>query len=207
LDFGTDGLRIVALDESHTGGVNGLLKKDGSFVEYAKMQVPIKDTARLIKLLKMIDGVADLVVEGDTFKMIGDKYESVIMMPSKDSLKCPIPANELPKLGYDKGFEIDGSVLENAKKTFKHLEAKNVVASVKDGMFRIQVGDGTNDKGSIKVEVNYEDASAVYGITLMDFIKVIKGTVEIAFKDDSPMVITSEDENSRVLWMVSPILS
>ena len=47
LDFGHDGLRIVAFDESHTGGVNGLMYKDGNFQDYAEMQVPIKDTQSL----------------------------------------------------------------------------------------------------------------------------------------------------------------
>ena len=61
LDFGSDGLRIVAFDESHTGGVNAVLFKDGNFQDYTEMQVPIKDTAKLIRLLKMIDGEAELL--------------------------------------------------------------------------------------------------------------------------------------------------
>jgi hypothetical protein len=97
LNFGPDGLSVVALDESHTGGVNGLLKKDGNFVDYTEMQVPIRDTARLIKLLKMIDGVAELSVEGNVFRIIGDNYEGEIIMAKKDRLKCPIPMEKMAK--------------------------------------------------------------------------------------------------------------
>jgi hypothetical protein len=80
------------------------------------------------------------------------------------------------------------------------------VASVKDGIFIIRIGNGINDIGIMKSEVDYEDASAVYGSTLMDFVKAIKGTVKVAFKDDSPMMIVSEDKNSRIQWLASPIL-
>jgi hypothetical protein len=186
LDFGPEGLSIVALDESHTGGVNGLLKKEGNFVDYAEMQVPIKDTARLIKLLRMIDGEAELSVEGDVFRIIGENYEGEIIMAKKDRLKCPIPMEKWPNLGYDKSFEIDGSVLQNAKKTFGYLEVKEIVAGVKDGIFIIRIGNGINDIGIIKSEVDYEDASAVYGSTLMDFVKAIKGTVKVAFRTIRP---------------------
>jgi hypothetical protein len=127
-------------------------------------------------------------------------------MAKKDRLKCPIPMEKWPNLGYDKSFEIDRSVLQNAKKTFGYLEVEEIVASVKDGMFTIRIGNGINDIGIIKSEVDYEDASAVYSSTLMDFIRVIRGPVKIAFKNDSPMMIIGQDENSRIQWLVSPVL-
>jgi hypothetical protein len=207
LVFGPDGLRIVALDESHTGGVNGLLHKEGNFQDYAEMQVPIKDTARLIKLLRMIEGDAELVVEGNTFKIIGDNFEGAINLAKKEDLKCKFSAEEWPKFGYHGSFEVDGSILENAKKVANNLGTeKMTVAAVKDGLFTIQIGEGTTDKGIAKAKVEYENVSAVYSETLLDFAKVVKGTVRIAFKDDYPMTITSEDENSIIQWMVAPVL-
>lgn len=206
LDFGSDGLRIIAFDESHTGGVNGLLYKDGNFQDYTEMQVPIKDTARLIKLLKMIDGEAELVVEGDAFHIIGDDFEGTIRMAQEANLKCPIPAEKWPKLGYERGFEIDGSILATAKNTAGNLGSKKITATVKEGLLTIQVGEGITDMGITKAKVDYENVAAEYSETLLDFAKVIKGKVRIAFKDNQPMVIISEDENSIVEWMIAPVL-
>ena len=206
LDFGHDGLRIVAFDESHTGGVNGLMYKDGNFQDYAEMQVPIKDTAKLIRLLKMIDGEAELLIKDDAFHIIGDNFEGTIGMAKIENLKCPIPAEKWPRLGYERGFEIDGSILANVKKTAGNLGCKDITAAVKDGLFTIRIGEGTSDMGIIKVRVKYGDVAAVYSQTMLDFAQAIKGKVRIAFKDDSPMVITSEDENSIVEWMIAPVL-
>jgi hypothetical protein len=206
LDFGSDGLRIVAFDESHTGGVNGLMYKDGNFQDYAEIQVPIKDTAKLIRLLKMIDGEAELLIKDDAFRIIGDNFEGAIGMAKNEKLKCPIPAEKWPKLGYERGFEIDGSILANVKKTAGNLGSNKITATVKDGLFTIQVGEGTANMGIIKAKVKYGDVAAFYSETLLEFAKVIKGKVRIAFKDDSPMVITSEDENSIVEWMLAPVL-
>lgn len=206
LDFGQDGLRIVAFDPSHTGGVNGLLYKDGNFQDYTEMQVPIKDTARLIKLLKMIGGEAELLVEGDAFHIIGDDFESTIRMAQEAKLRCPIPAEKWPKLGYERSFEIDGSILATVKNTAGNLGSKKITATVKDGLLTIQVGEGVADMGITKAKVDYENVAAVYSDTLLDFAKVIKGKVRIAFKDDQPMVIISEDENSIVEWMIAPVL-
>lgn len=206
LDFGSDGLRIIAFDESHTGGVNGLLYKESNFQDYTEMQVPIKDTARLIKLLKMIDGEAELVVEGDAFHIIGDDFEGTIGMAQEAKLRCPIPAEKWPKLGYERGFEIDGSVFANVKKVAGNLGCKDITAAVKDGLFTIQIGEGAADMGITKAKVDYENVAAVYSQTLLDFAQAIKGKVRIAFKDDQPMVITSEDENSIIEWMLAPVL-
>ena len=153
LDFGSDGLRIVAFDESHTGGVNGLLHKDDNFQDYAEMQVPIKDTAKLIRLLKMIDGEAELLIKDDAFHIIGDNFEGTIGLAKEVKLKCPIPAEKWPRLGYERGFEIDGSILANVKKTAGNLESKKITATVKDGLFTIQVGEGTANMGIIKAKV------------------------------------------------------
>ena len=206
LDFGHDGLRIVAFDESHTGGVNGLMYKDGNFQDYTEMQVPIKDTAKLIRLLKMNDGEAELLIKDDAFHIIGNNFEGAIGMAKIENLKCPIPAEKWPRLGYERGFEIDGSILANAKKTAGNLGSNKITATVKDGLFTIQVGEGTANRGIAKARVKYGDVAVVYGNILLDFAKVIKGKVRVAFKDDNPMVITSEDENSIVEWMIAPVL-
>jgi hypothetical protein len=206
LDFGHDGLRIVAFDESHTGGVNGLLYKDGNFQDYAEMQVPIKDTAKLIRLLKMIDGEAELLIKDDAFRIIGNNFEGAIGIAKIENLKCPIPPKKWPRLGYERGFEIDGSILANMKKTAGNLGCKDITAAVKDGLFTIQIGKGTSDIGITKVRVKYGDVAAVYSQTMLEFAQVIKGKVRIAFKDDNPMTITSEDENSIVEWMLAPVL-
>jgi len=60
--------------------------------------------------------------------------------------------------------------------------------------------------GITKAKVEYGDVAAVYSQTMLDFAQAIKGKVRIAFKDDNPMVITSEDENSIVEWMLAPVL-
>ena len=206
LDFGSGGLRIVAFDESHTGGVNAVLFKDGNFQDYAEMQVPIKDTAKLIRLLKMIDGEAELLIKDDAFHIIGDNFEGAIGMAKIENLKCPIPAEKWPRLGYERGFEIDGSILANVKKTAGNLGCKDITAAVKDGLFTIQIGEGTSDMGITKAKVEYRNVAAVYSQTMLDFAQAIKGKVRIAFKDDSPMVITSEDENSIIEWMIAPVL-
>jgi len=206
LDFGSDGLRIVAFDESHTGGVNAVMFKDGNFQDYTEMQVPIKDTAKLISLLKMIDGEAELLIKDDAFHIIGDNFEGAIGMAKIENLKCPIPAEKWPKLGYERGFEIDGSILANVKKTAGNLGSKKITATVKDGLFTIQVGEGTANMGIAKARVNYGDVATACGNILLDFAKVIKGKVRIAFKDDSPMVITSENENSIIEWMLASVL-
>ena len=127
-------------------------------------------------------------------------------MAKKEKLKCPIPAEKWPRLGYERGFEIDGSILANVKKTAGNLGSNKITAAVKDGLFTIQVGEGTANMGIIKAKVKYGDVAAFYSETLLEFAKVIKGKVRIAFKDDSPMVITSEDENSIVEWMLAPVL-
>jgi hypothetical protein len=206
LDFGHGGLRIVAFDESHTGGVNALLYKDGNFQDYAEMQVPIKDTAKLIRLLKMIDGEAELLIKDGAFHIIGDNFEGAIGIAKIENLKCPIPTEKWPRLGYERGFEIDGSILANMKKTAGNLGCKDITAAVKDGLFTIQIGKGTSDIGITKARVEYGDVAAVYSQTMLDFAQAIKGKVRIAFKGDSPMVITSEDENSIVEWMIAPVL-
>ena len=74
-----------------------LLFKEGNFQDYAEMQVPIKDTAKLIRLLKMIDGEAELLIKDDAFHIIGDNFEGAIGMAKDEKLKCPIPAEKWPK--------------------------------------------------------------------------------------------------------------
>jgi len=206
LDFGTDGLRIIAFDESHTGGANGLLYKEGNFQDYVEMQVPIKNTARLIGLLKIIDGYAELAVDGDAFHIIGDNFEGTIGMVKEVKLKCPIPAERWPKLGYDGSFEIDDSILGSVKKAAGNLGSNEMFAMVKDGLFIMRIGEGAMDMTIVKARVEYGNVAAVYSETLLDFAKVIKGKVRIAFKDDCPMTITSEDEISIIEWMIAPIL-
>jgi hypothetical protein len=68
------------------------------------------------------------------------------------------------------------------------------------------IGEGATDMGITKAKVEYENATSVYSETLLDIVKVIKGTVKIAFKYDMPMLIISEDENSIIHWMVAPVL-
>jgi len=154
----------------------------------------------------MIDGEAELLIKDDAFHIIGDNFEGAIGMAKIENLKCPIPAEKRPRLGYARGFEIDGSILANVKKTAGNLGSKKITATVKDGLFTIQVGEGTSDMGITKAKVEYGDVAAVYSQTMLDFAQAIKGKVRIAFKDDNPMVITSEDENSIVEWMLAPVL-
>jgi hypothetical protein len=210
LDFGSEGLRIVAFDESHTGGVNALLYKDSNFQDYQEMQVPIQDVKMLISQLKIIgSGTAELIIEGNAFRVIGESFDAVFIMAAKTTtLKCPIPYEKWPKLGYDEGFEIDGSVFENVTKTVSNLKLvkKNIYAAVKDGQLTIQAGESTSDKGISKADVTYDDVSATYSETLLEFAKVMKGSIKVAFKDNMPMVVTCEDTSMKIAWMLAPVL-
>lgn len=212
LDFGPDGLRVTALDASSTGGVNGLLHREGSFTtDYEEMTVPILSTDRLLKFLKSMDGIVDITLEGNTFRAVGDNAEFSIVVANPKYLKRSLPIDKWPtseKLGYDNGFELDSKIFENTRKGFAELVVRNVTATLKDGVFRLQVGvAGKGDciVPKASVEADYE-ASAEYGPTLLEVTKVVKGIVKVAFKDNYPMMITQNDPISNIQWMASPVL-
>lgn len=211
LDFSPDGLRIVAFDESHTGGVNALLFKEGNFQDYMEMQVPLPDVKMVINQLKIIgDGTAELVVEGNAFRVIGESFDAVFIMAAKSTtLKCPIPADKWPKLGYTESFEIDGGMFDNVVRSVANLKLtkKNIYAKVEDGLFTVQAGESTSDKGIAKATVEYGDVSATYSETLLDFAKVMKGgNVRVAFKDDMPMIVSAANDTMKIDWMLAPVL-
>lgn len=217
LRFTDRGLCIIVRDSFSTGAVSGVLFKS-NFQDYTiGMEVAIDDTTRLMNLLKMIDNVVELRVEDNTFRMIGELFEAILTMKEKESLRCDVPQEKwdgLPISSYDEGFVIDSEIFNAARKSIGELTKKNsdikskhLIASVKDGLFTLQIGEDTGDKAIVKAQVDYDlEAKADYGSTLLEFTELMKGNIRISFDNDRPMLITSKNENSVIKWFVSPIL-
>jgi hypothetical protein len=182
------------------------------------MEVAIDDTSRLMNMLKMIDGSAELEVEDNAFRMIGENFEGIIIMRDKESLNCDMPPEKWDNLAissYDEGFAIDAEIFDVARKSVgeftkkdsSDITSKHLRASVKDGLLTIKVEDEAGDAVIAKAVVDYDkNVSADYGSTMLEFVSVMKGNVTMSFKDDYPMLITSENGNSVVQWFVAPIL-
>jgi hypothetical protein len=217
LRFTDKGLCITVRDISSTGAISGVFFKS-NFEDYKEgMEVAIEDTSRLMNLLKMIEGSAELVVESNSFRIIGENFEGVVTMKENQSLHCDVPQEKwdsLPISSYDEGFVIDAGIFDVARKAIGELTKKNsdinskhIIASVKDGLFTLQTGEDTGDKAFFKAQVDYDqEAVADYGSTLLEFTEVMKGNIRVSFDDDRPILITSKNENSVVQWFVSPIL-
>ncbi len=206
LDFGPDGLRVVGVSTSRIGAANGLLFKEANFQDYTEMQVAIPDTKRLLSQLKIIgSGTAELSVTNNAFNVIGDEFDCIFIMAARDVLKCKM---DWPNLGYKSSFCISSSIFDNARKAATNLKPKDIVARVTDGVFYLQVGEGISDKGIAKADAaGFQDATSVYNSdVLLDFTKVVKGDVEIAFYNNYPLVMRIVNDFCRVEWMVSPVI-
>jgi hypothetical protein len=215
--FEKDGLTINAKDIAATGAVRGLLKREGNFQSYQEMEVPIGDTSRLIVILKMIEGNAELLIENNVFRVVGQNGVSGhIIMVDKKFVKSAFPAEKWPDLGYDTGFVVDAKIFDNARKAVAELTKKNpkdesgkqILASCRDGSFSLTVGESAN---SDRIEIggekaSYKDAVATYGAVLLEFSVVMKGDLMISFDNNYPMLVVSENEGGFVEWFVSPIL-
>jgi len=218
LRFEPNGLNVTVRDLSSVGAVNGVLNKEGNFQDYKDgLEIPVADTGRLLSILKLIDGAAEIVVEDDTFRLIGESVEGSMKMKKREFVHCDVPADKWPQLGYDESdeFEIDAGIFDVARKSIGELTKKSMgdtqnrhlVAAVRDGLFTLQAGEDTGDKIIAKVPVNFgKEASADYGEAFLEFVTVMKGSLKIAFRDDYPIVIKSRDNNSEITWLVSPIL-
>jgi hypothetical protein len=214
LRFTPEGLCITARDITNTGTVNAVLFKEKSFQDYKEMEVPISDVSRLMAMLALTDGLADLIIEGNYFRIVSDNFEGVIVMGKEEFLNCNSPPEKWPNLGYDEGFEIDAAIFDLVRKAIKEITKKDtkdesmkrIHAKVDSGLFTLQVGDDISDKAIAKADVAYGNVMADYGPTLLEFSSVMKGNINIAFRDNYPILITSKSDISKIMWLVAPIL-
>lgn len=216
LVFGEDGMHVIGTNEAHTGAVHGILFKDQNFVEYEEgLRVPLRDTSRLISMLKMVEGAAKLSVDNNTFKISSDNFDGSIIMTTEKYLNCVTPKGTYPDLGYDRVLEVDGGIFKQVKKAVQELNKKGsgdligriVRARISGGIFSIQVGDETTDREVLKEAVDDDrDIFADYGPMLLDLAQVISGPVSICFNVDYPLEITSKEEGiHEIRWMVSNV--
>jgi hypothetical protein len=216
LVFGEDGMHVTGTNEAHTGAVHGVLFKDQNFIEYEEgLRIPLRDTSRLISMLKMVEGVAKLSLDNNTFKISSDNFDGVIIMTAEKYLRCVTPKGTYPNLGYDRVLEIDGGIFKNVKKAVQELNKKGsgdligriVRARISEGVFSIQVGDETTDREVLKETVDdNRDVFADYGPMLLDLAQVISGPVTVCFAEDYPLEITSKEEGiHEIRWMVSNV--
>lgn len=216
LVFGGDGMHVIGTNEAHTGAVHGILLKDQNFIEYEEgMRVPLRDTSRLISMLKMVEGAAVLSIDDNTFRISSDNFDGVIIMTTEKYLRCVTPKGTYPDLGYERVIEVDGGIFKQVKKAVQELNKKGsgdligriVEARVSGGVFSIQVGDETTDREIIKEAIDDDrEIYANYGPMLLDLSQVISGPVTVCFDEDYPLEITSEEEGiHRICWMVSNV--
>lgn len=206
LKFGPDGLSVTVKDISMTGAVTGLLKSS-NFVEYSQMTVPIKNMTMFIGVLSTMTGTTELVRQGtNVFHITSSSNNADLIIPEEQYLECNLA--ELPTLAHDGGFELDSVIWNTVKKNTQLLGTTKVgvTAEVKSGILYIRTGEENFDKLYASVAVDYKDVKARYGCTLLEFISVISGKVNVAFNENYPMLITSRDQDSVIKWMVSPIM-
>ena len=205
LKFQTDGLVLTVSDITRIGAVSGLLKSS-NFVEYNQMSIPVKSFNTLISALNSMSGNITLTKESNIFRIISDSNEFDMIMPDEQFVECNLA--ELPPLGHDGGFELDGNFWTTVKKNTQILGTTKVgvVAEVKSGMFYVRTGEDGFDKGTAKIAVDYKDVRARYGPTFLEFISAISGKIMVAFNDNYPMLITSKDADSMIRWMIAPIV-
>lgn len=210
LSFREDGLYVNAKDITKTGAIQGKLGLS-CFQEYTPMEVAIHDTRRLLGFLNMMTGIVDIRIDQNALLLSSSGIKGELIMPQKEYLQCALSDEEAGKLfglkaQYDAGFDIDAEVLIRSKKVSDMLKVNSVVASVTNGVFSLKSGEDNFDKLAIETNVSYKDVSTKYGPTLLEFISVITGPVNITFNDDFPMFITSVDQDSTVTWLLAPIV-
>ena len=205
LKFQPDGLVITVNDVSRIGAVSGFLKSS-NFIEYSQMNVPIKSFATLISVLSSMTGNVSLSTDKNIFRIISDSNAFDMIMSDEQFLECNLA--ELPTLGHDGGFELDGNFWKTVEKNTQILRTTKigVVAEVKSNMFYVRTGEDGFDKGTANIAVDYKDVSARYGPTFLEFISVMSGKLFVSFNNNYPILITSKDADSMIRWMIAPIV-
>lgn len=206
LKFGSEGLTLTVKDLTNNGASSGLLRRS-NFSEYEEMNVAIKNTSNLIKILNLMNGNIELSIRGsNVFHISSDTIESDIIIPDETYLECNLDA--LPMLAHDGGFDIESTVFEKVIKTTQILNTSKVgvIAEVKDHVLYILTGEDNFDKLVVKCPADYKDVKCRYGSIFLEFIPIIKGKVNISFNKDYPILITYKDSDSVIRWMISPIV-
>ena len=210
LSFREDGLYVNAKDITKTGAIQGKLGLS-CFQDYTPMEVAIHDTRRLLGFLNMMSGIVEIRVDQNALLLNSDVVRGELIMPQKEYLQCNLSDEDTQKLfglkeQYDPGFDIDSSVLQRSKKVSQMLSTTNVVTTVQDGLLSLKSGEDNFDKLIIEAGVNYNNVSAKYGSTFLEFIGVIDGQINITFNDNYPMFITSTNNDYTITWMAAPII-
>lgn len=206
LKFGPEGLSLTMKDITMTGAVTGLLKA-GNFTEYSQMTIPIKNMAMFIGVLSTMSGTIELTRRGTNVLHISSSSNNGdLIIPEEQYLECNLA--ELPILSHDGGFELDSMIWNTVKKNTQLLGTTKigVTIEVRDGTLFIRTGEDNFDKLYASVPVDYKNVTSRYGCTLLEFISVITGKVNVAFNEDYPILITSRGQDSIIKWMVSPII-
>lgn len=210
LSFREDGLHVNVKDITKTGAIQGKLELS-CFTDYAPMEIAIHDTRRLLGFLNLMSGVVDIRIEKNAVLLNSDGVHGELIMPQKEYLQCDLNDEDAAKLfglreKYDAGFDIDTELFAKAKKVTDMLSTNNVIAAVEDGKFSLKSGDNNFDKLAVDEEVTYKNVSAKYGPTLLEFIGIMSGPLNISFNDNFPMFITSKNPDSSITWMLAPIV-
>jgi len=204
LDFREDGVHFVERNpENNIFSFSKLgLKK---FKEYESIgKVCVGNSERLIVILSRFVGDIEIKKEDNKLKIKGldVNRNSSFVLSDEESITKQKP--KLEKFQHDLTFKIPASKLKDAVSNCVSLKGDNeMLFETTKGVLSINSEEQDSFSEIYKNDKIDKDIKVKFGTPLISVIQVLSGEVEIRLKNDYPMMIVSNIDDSTYSYIIA----
>ena len=176
-----------------------------AFKETSELELPIKSTDTLLKILKCFDGTILLKVDNNILKIYDEKREFDIVLAGKDYIDNEINTDMLSKFNYEKSTMISSEIFKRALTNNSILKEDSMQVKVEQNVLRVISGKSGFDKAEERLNIEYPNCSIELGPVSSDVFNVLDGDVQLEMKTNYPVKFVNTKKEMEITYFIAPI--
>ena len=195
LKFTVDGLEMQHKNMQGTIFIKGVLPKT-SFDEYETMEINIKNTETLLKVLDTFgDNIINIVKENDMIRIMDSN--GGIDLSVAEAIECY--KETAPELEYTNAFVMKKSMIDTIVKRNSIIKSDEITMELKDKKVKLDIGDRIDKANVYENVTSEEEVKATFEFALFDKLtSQMDILLDVSLSNDKPTRFTENSEDYSI---------
>lgn len=173
---------------------------------FEPMTLIIRNTSTFIDVLEQFEGDINIVTGTNAVFVRNEEREASVVMAEESFVENELTADPPFMSKFTADFPVPVSVMKRINTNSRMLKAPRVQFKVKGGVLTVTAGNAGFDSMTEKLNVHFEDVSAVFGEPLAAVVTVLDDSLRVSLRQDFPVRIIEMNDKWCVKYYVAPII-